>query len=897
VKLAEGCVEIMTGRARSAFVACLVGSARRATRSRRQAGTLRSLWGTTPIINLISMSRADRLLGIEAETVVSTTYYVTDDFDVNLGEPRQWLEREKPDLVSAFHWLVFAWAMLRYDVFNYFNDRGLLVPTGGYGSDLGVNLEEMRCLRLAGKRLYTFAYGADYRTRRKTLEGGPYNFCMHCPEIGRYCVCDDVGGARMLATIAKHATAMVATGLATDQVPRPVELAYLVVDTKRLVPGVVRAERPRGLRVVHVPNHPHFKGTRYLEEAVERLRARGRSIELVMATGVPNERAIEMLRSADVVADQFIGGSFGYLAVEAMALGKPVLAFLRDPSRVPAPEECPIVNTDPGSLEATLEHLIDHAWVLRDLGRRSRQYVERYLSVPALAERLRHLHLTFDRPGWAVYRRLAPTGRATPWGFVAIRAGGRVRRARHRYAVARVVVAAARGLLRAGVRTARAGRRAIGAGLRSLINVLATPAYWRVLAPRPAGRGPTSGEVVMLVVSEVRRDPRVEREARALADAGFRVKVIYPDAYSPRFDEAPIDWGPGISFRPAPAGAGAFVAVFPWLWGGPLHRMALQERPFAFHAHDLSTALASLSAARKTGARCVVDFHEWFSENVYWSPLRGRWRPHPWWRRIVFRSIERLVMRRADRIVTVCDEIARQLSEVVCRPRHPVAVVRNVPRFDARPTREYPSLKEALGIPTERFVLLYQGGVGPTRFLEPVIEALRYAPGVIFVVRGPGTERAGPEYRRLAKAAGVEDRLVVLPAVPSSDVVAAAKGADAGVWTLPNWCKNFYYALPNKIFEYLAAGVPVVAARFPEAQRLVEGHEVGVCFDPYSPPSIGAALQSLVEDAGRLERCRENIPGALAALQADREWERLVAVYRAMAQDAGLVLGPARPRT
>jgi glycosyltransferase involved in cell wall biosynthesis len=138
---------------------------------------------------------------------------------------------------------------------------------------------------------------------------------------------------------------------------------------------------------------------------------------------------------------------------------------------------------------------------------------------------------------------------------------------------------------------------------------------------------------------------------------------------------------------------------------------------------------------------------------------------------------------------------------------------------------------------------------------------------------------------------------VVLPAVPSSDVVAAAKGADAGVWTLPNWCKNFYYALPNKIFEYLAAGVPVVAARFPEAQRLVEGHEVGVCFDPYSPPSIGAALQSLVEDAGRLERCRENIPGALAALQADREWERLVAVYRAMAQDAGLVLGPARPRT
>jgi glycosyltransferase involved in cell wall biosynthesis len=429
-----------------------------------------------------------------------------------------------------------------------------------------------------------------------------------------------------------------------------------------------------------------------------------------------------------------------------------------------------------------------------------------------------------------------------------------------------------------------------------LINLLATPAYWRVLAPRPAVGRPTSGEVVMLALSDARTDPRVEREARALASAGFRVKIIYPDAYSPRFAEAPIDWGPGISFRPAPARAGAFVVACPWLWGGPMRRLAGQERPFAFHAHDLSTALAALSAARKTGARFVADFHEWYSENVYWSPLRGRWRPHPWWRRLLFRRVERLVMRQADRTVTVCDEIARQLSDVVCRPRHPVAVVRNIPRLDARPTREYPSLKEALGVPEDRFVLLYQGGVGPTRFLEPVIEALRYAPGVILVVRGPGAERAEPEYRRRAKAAGVGDRLLILPAVPSSDVVAAAKGADAGVWTLPNWCKNFYYALPNKIFEYLAAGLPIVAANFPEARRLVEGHEVGVCFDPYSPPSIGAALRLLAEDAPRLARFRENIPGALAAMGADREWERLVDVYRAMAHDAGLRLGPVRSR-
>jgi glycosyltransferase involved in cell wall biosynthesis len=395
----------------------------------------------------------------------------------------------------------------------------------------------------------------------------------------------------------------------------------------------------------------------------------------------------------------------------------------------------------------------------------------------------------------------------------------------------------------------------------------------------------------MLVISDVRTDPRVEREARVLAKAGFRVTIIWPDAYPPSFADRPVDWGPGIRFLAAPARARGYVFGFPWLWGGAMHRLALRERPLAFHAHDLNTALAALSAARKADALFVADFHEWFSENVHWNPWRKVWRPLSDFKRSLFRGVERLVLRQADEVVTVCDEIARELPATVYPRKKPVRVIRNIPSFSAQPTRQYVPLKQALGLPAERFVVLWQGGVGPTRMIEPLIQALPLAPAMVLVLRGPGIDRYGADYARIATRCGAAERLLLLPPVPSADVVAAARGADAGIWTLPNLCKNFYYALPNKIFEYLAAGLPVLAADFPEARRIVTGYEVGLCFDPYDPASIAAQVNRLAGEPALANRTRANVPRALADMRADHEWEKLADMYRELARSVGVCVG------
>jgi glycosyltransferase involved in cell wall biosynthesis len=113
--------------------------------------------------------------------------------------------------------------------------------------------------------------------------------------------------------------------------------------------------------------------------------------------------------------------------------------------------------------------------------------------------------------------------------------------------------------------------------------------------------------------------------------------------------------------------------------------------------------------------------------------------------------------------------------------------------------------------------------------------------------------------------------------------VEAASAGDIGLWTLlANVGLNFRYALGNKIFEYLAAGLPLLVADLPEARRLVEHYQVGLCFDPDSPASIAIAIKRMVEDDNFREACRANIPRALHTLRAEQEWDKLVHVYRGL---------------
>jgi hypothetical protein len=147
------------------------------------------------------------------------------------------------------------------------------------------------------------------------------------------------------------------------------------------------SERP--LHIVHASNHRHYKGTRFLVDAVERLRREGLAVELTLVERVPNEEALKIYRTADIIFDQCLIGSHGYFAIEAMAIGKPVMVFIRKPELyLLRPEECPLINSPPDRIEVILRGLVNDRSCLNEIGVRGRQYVEKYYSLEAFAARL-----------------------------------------------------------------------------------------------------------------------------------------------------------------------------------------------------------------------------------------------------------------------------------------------------------------------------------------------------------------------------------------------------------------------------------------------------------------------------------------------------------------------------
>lgn len=167
---------------------------------------------------------------------------------------------------------------------------------------------------------------------------------------------------------------------------RTVHVLPLACDVSRFPPAypVVQNTVPR---VLHAPTNRAFKGTAYVEEALGRLESQA-TFDYVRVERVSHDQALRIYASGDIVVDQLLCGSYGMLSVEAMALGKVVVAFIREDVREHLPADLPIVIARPETLADVLLPLLRDGDLRHELGRRSRAYVEQYHSLDHVAPRL-----------------------------------------------------------------------------------------------------------------------------------------------------------------------------------------------------------------------------------------------------------------------------------------------------------------------------------------------------------------------------------------------------------------------------------------------------------------------------------------------------------------------------
>ena len=277
------------------------------------------------------------------------------------------------------------------------------------------------------------------------------------------------------------------------------------------------------------------------------------------------------------------------------------------------------------------------------------------------------------------------------------------------------------------------------------------------------------------------------------------------------------------------------------------------------HANDLDTLPAAALLARRSGARLVYDAHELYTTQEP-DPPRAHQR--------VSASLEGSLARRADVVSTVSEPIAVELRRRLRLEETPRVVLNCPPLVDV--AVEPPAAGSPLAV-------VYQGAMGPGRPLEDLLVAAEHAPGAHFTLRIAGADPA--VLRREVERRGLDNVEVVEP-VPPDRLVEALAGFEVGLVINRPVTQNDELVFPNKLFEYLMAGLAVAAPRLPALEPLVDGERLGVTFEPAHPDDLGRVLQSLTEDRALVHELRGRArAAAVERYNAEAQAEALVSLW------------------
>ena len=275
-----------------------------------------------------------------------------------------------------------------------------------------------------------------------------------------------------------------------------------------------------------------------------------------------------------------------------------------------------------------------------------------------------------------------------------------------------------------------------------------------------------------------------------------------------------------------------------------------------------ATALAADARDRGRAGRVVYDVIDLFLEgNAYATMPRAL--------RRVYERRELGMVRRADAIVTINEALAAVIR-ARWSPRDEPVVVRNCPPWEPPAASAPDDLRRATGLPATTRLVLFLGILGADRGLLESGEAVLRIPDAAFVAMG-----FGPWYERM-RALDRDPRFaghhVTLPPVHPDEVPRWAAGADAALIAVPGDSLNQRLSTPNKFWESLAAGVPLVVGRDLAVMRgLVEAHDLGAVADPADPDDLARALREVLDAPPQVRARRRE---RALALHRDRyRWE------------------------
>jgi len=329
-------------------------------------------------------------------------------------------------------------------------------------------------------------------------------------------------------------------------------------------------------------------------------------------------------------------------------------------------------------------------------------------------------------------------------------------------------------------------------------------------------------QILISDTNDLGTDKRVLKTAQTLAQAGYDITLI----------------GRYITGRELPKVTYTLKIFKMWFNSGfkfyaefniRLFFYLLLKKATIFWANDLDTLPANFLASRIRRKKIVYDSHELFTEVPELVS-------HPHVQKI-WTTIERFIIPKLKHSITVCDSISDYYYRKYGVRMY---VVRNVPECNM------PTKTSEIPFVSQKKIILYQGALNVGRGIEQIIDAMPYIDHAVFVIIGTGT--IDTELKTKVNTMKLTDKVLFTGRIPYAELTAYTRQASVGISAEQNTGLSYYYALPNKLFDYIQADVPVLVSDLPEMRQIIETYRVGELIESFNPKQLARQIVRMLDD-------------------------------------------------
>jgi glycosyltransferase involved in cell wall biosynthesis len=363
--------------------------------------------------------------------------------------------------------------------------------------------------------------------------------------------------------------------------------------------------------------------------------------------------------------------------------------------------------------------------------------------------------------------------------------------------------------------------------------------------------------IIISVTNDLIADKRVNKVAVSLVNHGFAVKVIGRKLKNSKDIAFPY---PSKRFRLIFEKGPLFYAEYNFR----LFVFLLTSKADIFLSNDLDTLPANYLASAIRRKKLVYDSHELFTEV---PELQGRKFVQNIWLRI-----EKLILPRVKFSYTVCDSIADYYKS---KYGIEMTVVRNIPECIIKHTI---SEIGKINLPADKKLVLYQGALNIGRGIEFAIEAFRFLENVILLTVGGGDIEK--QLKEKVVKLGLTDKILFTGKLPFAELEYYTRKADLGLSIEENLGLNYYFALPNKLFDYIRAEIPVLVSRLPETERIVSHYDIGDFIENHDPEHIAQKIETCLNNTEQRKIWKINLKKASGELCWENEEKNFLKYFK-----------------